>query len=783
MHNKFYAIINITGLTLGLVIGIFMLLWVQDEFSFDSFNKNAEKIYKVDIVAGTGISRQIFNNIIAPVATFAKNEIPEVKNAVRITSIGDAPFQYKDKVFFESNFAFTDPSYFSVFDFKLIRGNPKNPFPDINSLVITESTAKKYFGDENPIGKTVIMGQNEPCQVSGVIADYPPNSSFQYHVLLPMARLNYLSYIKNSRSYDGKTIVPSMDADWSNFGFETFLLLKHDVNLKALEKKLQAIHERNKPEDAPVPYLVQPLIKMHLFRADGTDGGYSTVRTLTIVAVMILIIACINYVNLSTARSLLRAKEVSMRKIIGAGKSQLFIQFIIETGVLFIAAAALSLILMFLLLPYFNNFSGKQIAFNLSDTDVWFCILVSFVGTLLASSIYPAMLLSSFEPLKALKGRISGSIGNVNFRRVLVVVQFATSIILIIGTLVISKQLSYIRNKDLGYDKEHVFAFTLRNDMQEHYDAVKNDLLKYPAIVGITHAGRDIVNNGGGATGDNDWDGKPANSNLWFNLIPADEQFIPFFKMDVIQGKNFTGAVADSSHFLINETAAKEMGITDPVGKRLRIQTVNGTIIGVVKDFNFATVHKKIEPIVFRYQLEHCWRVYIKASGKNIQKAIAAAQTQWKLYNNDIPFNYTFLDDSYTKLYSADQKQGDLFKLFSVVAIMISCLGLLGLTTYSAQVKTREIGIRKVLGASIGQIVNMLAKEFILLILLAIIIAIPIAWYSMNSWLRDFAYKINLTWVSFALSGFGVIVIALVTISFQSVKAAMANPVKSLRSE
>jgi putative ABC transport system permease protein len=783
LHNKFYAAINVAGLTVGLVVGLFMLLWVQDELSFDKFNKNATNIYKVGIVGGTGISKQIFNNIIAPVAPFAKSEIPEVKDAVRIMPLGDAPFKYKDKVFYETNFAFVDPSYFTMFDFNLIKGDKRNPFPDNSSIVITEGTAKKYFGSEDPIGKVVITGQDEQNKVTGVIADYPANSTFQYHVLMPASRFNYLAYVKNKKSYDNKTVVSSMDADWANFGFQTYLLVKGNVNTAALERKLQAIHERNKPEDAPVPYLTQPLLKMHLYKADGTDGGFSTVRTFAIVALMILVIACINYVNLSTARSMLRAKEVSMRKIIGAGKLQLFIQFIVETALLFVIAAVFAFILMYVLLPYFNQFSGKQIAFDLQNYNIWVSITATLLGTLAASSIYPALLLSSFEPLKALKGKVSIGIGNVAFRRVLVVVQFAVSIVLIIGTLVIGNQLSFIRNKNLGYDKENILSFSLRADMPKHFDVIKNELLKNPGILAVTRAGRNIVTDGS-STGDNDWDGKPANSNMWFNQIYADKDMIPFFKMKVIEGANFTGTVADSAHFLINETAVKEMGLKAPViGKRLRIQARPGTIIGVVKDFNFTTVHKKIEPAVFQYQPDYCWRVYIKTTGRDAQKAIAAAQIQWKRYNNDIPFNYAFLDESYTKLYTTDQKQGSLFNLFSAIAILISCLGLFGLATYSAQVKTREIGIRKVLGASVAKIIGLLATEFMVLIVVALIIAMPIAWFAMNNWLQDYAYKINIGWLVFLFAGGGATLIALATISIQSIKAALANPVKSLRSE
>lgn len=781
VSNKFYTAINVIGLTFGLVIGLFMLLWVQDELSFDTFNKKGKDIYRIGIVGGTEASKQIFTYIIAPVSTFAKNQVPEVKDGVRIMNIGDAAFRYKDKVFNEDRVAFTDASYFSVFDFPIIQGDRKNPFPDNNSVVITEKIAKKYFGNESPIGKAIILGRADNFKVTGVVADYPANSSVTCNILLPLSKFNHEAYVKSGRSYNGTTRISSMDADWINFGFETYLLLKPGTDIHKLEKKLQAIHERNKPDDAPVPYLAQPLLNMHLYKADGGDGGISTVRTFAIVAILILVIACINYVNLSTARSMLRAKEVSMRKIIGAGKLQLFLQFMIETTVLFLIATVLAVCLMYVLMPVYNNFSGKQLQLSISNYQVWAYIVLTLVATLAASSIYPALLLSSFEPLKALKGRVTSGIGNAAFRRVLVVLQFTVSIVLIIGTLIIGKQLSFIRNRDLGYDKENVLSFTMQS-MQAHYDAAKAELLRQPGIISVTRASSDIIDYNGW-TGDNDWDGKTAKSNLFFHPIAVDKDFTSFFKIKLKEGALFTGAVADSNHFIVNEAAVAAMGMKDPIGKNLRIQKTKGTIIGVVKDFNYTTVRKKIEPAVLAYNPGSCYRIFIKTTGENAQKAINAAQTTWKQYDNDAPLTYSFLDENFSLLYKTEERTGSLFNVFSALAIVISCLGLFGLATYSAQVKTREIGIRKVLGSSVGGIIRLLASEFVLLIIISILIAVPIAWYSMSKWLQDFAYKIDMTVWVFLLAGGGATLIALATLSIQSIKAALANPVKSLRSE
>ena len=617
--------------------------------------------------------------------------------------------------------------------------------------------------------------------MTGVINDPPNNSSIKFDVFLPLSYLNQMAYVKNSTRYNGTGRIASMDVDWISFNYDTYLLLKPNTNIAKLQKSLQKIHERNKPDDAPVPYIAQPLLNIHLYKADGSDGGIKTVNTFAIVAILILIIACINYVNLSTARSMLRAKEVSMRKIIGAGKAQLFFQFMAETTLMFLIATILAIGLMYALLPYYNQFSGKQLALNLSNYHIWLCIVITLIITLAASSIYPAILLSSFEPLKALKGRLTAGMGNASFRRMLVITQFSASIVLIISTFIIGKQLKYIRDKDLGFNKENVISLSMHGIMP-HYDAVKNELLKQPGIIAVTRSSGNIIDYNNW-TGDNDWDGKPANSNLLFHPMEIDKDFISFFKIRMLQGNAFTGAIADSNHLIVNETAVEAMNMHEPIGKRLRIQTVKGTIIGVVKDFHFSSMRKKIEPAVFMYNTSNGWDMYIKTTGGDAQKAIVATQAIWKQYNSNTPFNYTFLDESFSKLYKTEQQTGVLFNLFASIAIIISCLGLFGLATYSAQVKTREIGIRKVLGASVAGIVKLLALEFMFLILAAIVIAVPVAWYAMSKWLQDFAYRISIEWWLFLIAGLMAMLIAFVTISFQSVKAAIANPVKSLRSE
>lgn len=770
-----YSLINIKGLSLGLAVGILILLWVQDEFSFDRFHKNEKNIYKLENMVGTGSSRQLWTVTASPIGILAKKEIPGVEDAVRISNNGIYKlFKYEDKVFNEQNNFFADPSLFSIFDYPIIHGSASNPYPDDNSVVITESTAKKYFGQDDPIGKVITADDKASFKVSAVVKDFPKNSTFRPDMLFPMTLLAKNAYAGNE---DGK----NLENDFNQFDYYTFLLMKPGFSFNGFTDKLRQIHLRVKPDDVDIEYLLLPLRKMHLYRADGSDGGFSTVRMFIIIAILILVIACINYVNLSTARSMLRAKEVSLRKIVGAGKLQLFLQFILETTVLFLIATILALALIYVLMPLFNKISGKELILNFANYRIWQVILFTIVGTLLISSIYPALLLSSFEPLKALKGKIAARINDVVFRKILVVVQFTFSIVLVAGTIIISNQLSFIRARQLGYDKEHVISCNLM-EMGKHYDAVKTDLLRQPGVTNVTSASVNLIQYGG-HTGNNWWEGKQEGETLMISPMAVDKDFISFFKMQMKEGNVFTGSVNDSTHFILNETAVKAARIENPVGKKFKLQETEGTIIGVVKDFHFASMRQKIEPAIFYYRPQRYYKLYIKTTGQEAPKAIAALETQWKKYNAGFPFTYAFLDDTFNNLYKSEQRTELLYNIFAGIAIFISCLGLFGLAAYTAQVRTREIGVRKVLGAGIAGIIRLLATDFVKLVFVAILIAVPVAWYVMDRWLQDFAYKINIGWTVFAIAGCLAMLVAIVTISFQSIKAAVANPVKSLRTE
>jgi putative ABC transport system permease protein len=777
LKNRFYTLVNLTGLTIGLTVSLLILLWVNDELSYDRFNTNAANIYQINSQIGTGSSTQVWGNTQPPLVDHAIKEVPGVQNAVRIiTNRNYSIFRYQNKILEvgENGVYFVDPSIFKMFDFKLLKGDVNRPFPNDRSIIITETTAKNYFGDADPIGKVLVADNKDNYTVAGVMADFPENSTIK-------ADMFFSIELKRKQPPVGGS-AKSMDEEWNNYYATTFMQLQPGVQPQTVMDKLTqtSLKHLSGPEDSKLKYLAQPLANIHLYRPDGNSSGMQTVRVFVIVAVLILLIACINYVNLSTARAMLRSKEVSVRKIIGAEKKQLFMQFLIETLLFFFIAVILSFVLIYLLMPLYNDISGKQMHFNLLDSGVWKVLGTTIAAILLAASIYPALLLSSFKPVNALRGKLTLGLGNATFRKVLVVCQFVFSIGLITGTLIINGQLKYIRQKDLGYDKSYVFTFPMRS-MQQNFEAIRAQLLTKPGILDVTSSNDNIIS-ANNTTSDDSWDGKDPNTSFLVHPITVDRYFLNFFKLKMVEGTGFTGITSDSTHFILNETAARESGVKDPVGKPFMVNFIKGTIIGVVKDFHFASLRQKIEPAVFIYK-RSCRRMLIRTTGKDAANTVATVQQNWASYNTGFPFTYNFIDEFYDKLYRTDMRAGTLFSIFTAIAIIISCLGLLGLATYTAQVKVKEIGIRKVLGASVSSITVMLSRDFLALVAWSILIAAPISWFAMNKWLQDFAYRTPIEWWVFVLAGASALLIAFITISSQAIKAALANPVRSLRSE
>jgi len=778
--NKFYSAINISGLAVGLAAGIMLLMWVENELSYDKFIKDYQHIYRLSTQLKSNGENMTWTGVPGPLAVFAKS-MPQVQSTVRTQNLFDQVLSDKDKkkIFDGNSIGIVDSGFFNMFSFQLFKGDKTNLFPNLNSIVITKTIAEKLFNGENAIGKTVNF-YNENFIVTGVLANFPKNSSVKYDAIVPMSFLA-ADFTANGGNGDWKTI----DEDLGDFNFTTYVKLNPNASPVKTGQEFSAAYKKARNGDSDASFQLQNLASIHLVSADGNNSALRMVQVFILVIILLLAIAGINYVNLSTARSLIRAKEVSIRKIVGAQKLQLFFQFIVETLVLFCLASVLAIVLIFLLMPLYNSISGERLSFNLSDIKVWEVTGIAVLGTLIASSIYPAVLLSSFKPLESLKGKITSGISMAAFRKALVVFQFTISVVLIVCTIFMGNQMKFIKNKNLGYDKSYVFSVPLPQQAVDHLSAVKAELEKQTSILNVGASDAYNFSNVSSSTGDLDWKTKPANTSLMITQLAADKDFIPAMKIKFTEGKNFTGTPSDSAYYILNETAVKQMGLHSPyVGQSLSFHDNKGTILGVVKDFNFQSLKEKVSPLIFyNYKYHNKNILYVRTTGNHAQDAIAAVKNQYKKYATDTPFSYHFLDQDFEAQYKTDQRTGTLFNVFAGIAIFISCLGLFGLATYTAQVKTKEIGIRKVLGASISGIVKLLSKDFFKLIIVAIIIATPIAWWAINKWLEGFAYRINISWWVFAVAGILSLLIALITISFQAVKAALANPVESLRAE
>lgn len=777
--NKFYTVINISGLAVGLATGIMLLLWVQNELSFDKFNKDYQQIYRLSSRFKSNGEDLTWTGVPGPLSVFAKS-IPGVQSIIRTSSDFDQNLANKErtKIFDGNVVGYVDNGFFNLFNFHFLKGNKAAVFPNINSVVLTRSTAQKLFGNEEAMGKTVEFFKID-FTVTGILQDFPQNSSIRYDAIFPMSLL-----AKNFTENGGNGAWKTIDEDLGDFTFTTYVKLQPNTNPVKTGKTLSALYRKARNGEGEASFQLQNLADIHLISADGNNASLRMVQIFTLVVILLLAIASINYVNLSTARSLIRAKEVSIRKIVGAQKGQLFFQFTVETVLLFCFSTLLAIALIYMLMPLYNDISGKTLSFTLSDANVWKAMIVAVAGTLIASSIYPALLLSSFKPVESLKGKITAGIGTAFFRKALVVFQFAISVILLVCTIIMSSQMQFMKAKDLGYDKSYVFSVPLTQEIVNHLDAVKTELKKQASITDVAVSDAYDLVNVNASTGDLDWAAKPAKSNMMITQISADNDFIPTMKMKFLEGGNFTGTPADSAYYILNETAVKKMGLKQPyVGQQMTFHNVKGTILGVVQDFNFQSLKEKIAPLIFFTNWNNKNILYVRTTAANAQRAIAAVGNQYEKYAGDSPFSYYFLDKTFEAQYKSDQRAGTLFNVFAGIAIFISCLGLFGLATYTAEVKTKEIGIRKVLGASIASVVQLISAGFLKMVLIAIIIAVPVAWWAMNKWLEGFAYRIDISWWAFIIAALIASLIALITVSFQAIRAATVNPVKSLRTD
>jgi len=785
--TRLYTLINLVGLTIGITSCLLIGLFIIHELGYDRFNKNADRIVRMTMQFDEGGKQKT-----AVTGTKAgpqlKRTFPQVESFVRL--INDDPVvKNGGRIYNEKHFLYADSSFFKIFSFKLLSGDAKTALNAPNKVVLTKKTALKYFGNADPLGKMItVNGHVSPKSylVTGIVADAPENSQIKY------------DFIASFTSMEA-----SKSEEWWTANYTTYLLLHDSGQLPDFQRQLNAYmlgvskSELKLPANSPLTYNLEPLLWVHLHSPlDGLEpnGSATTVYILGIIALLILIIACINYTNLATVQSSAKSTEIGIRKVLGAQKSQLFGQFIGESLLLTLIALIFGIILCILFLPYFNQLTGKELTFSLLLRPLpVFAIVVLCITIAFASGGYPAFVLSNAKLISVLKSGLKLSSSGGAFRKSLIVFQFTISVCLIVATIIVLQQLNYIRHKDLGYDKDHVIVVSMDSHVREHYEPIKTEIGRLQGVVSVSGANATptFVQWGDAITADNGH-GK---INLTITALPSDLDFIKTMNMKIIAGTDFTAnefKLMDTANkgkifrysFILNETAAKDLGWTpqQAIGKTID-KGAPGTVTAVIKDFHFSSLHQPIGPMMLFLDTTYTNYYFIKITGQNIPATLTALQKMWKGRVPTMPFEYRFLDEDYNSLYESEQKTAAVFSTFATLAILLACMGLFALSAFATVQRTKEIGIRKVLGANVAAIISLITKDFLKLTFIAVIIASPVAWYIMNRWLQDFAYRINVQGWVFIAAGGSAILIAFITVSLQSIKAALANPVKSLRSE
>ncbi|HWB28748.1 MAG TPA: ABC transporter permease [Chitinophagaceae bacterium] len=791
-RNKIFSLINISGLAIGLACCLLIAVFVYDELSYDKYAPGAAQLYRVDVgVVGNG-NEEVYPNVDVAVGQGMKDAFPEIEAFTRVTGQSQAYVQYKDKQFKEEKLTFADSNFLQMFSIPVIEGDEKNALRDPNSIVITKPFAEKYFGDEEPIGKLLSLNTGQVYKVTGVINEIPANTHFHFDALISLS----------SR--------PDTHPTWSNIGFYTYLRLKKGTDPEKLQAKFpQLVAKYVVPEvqrDMGITlaeaqksvntfrFSLLPVTDIHLHSDTKyeieANGDINYVYIFSALAVFILLLACVNFTNLSTASSAKRAREVGIRKVMGSAKKQLVMQFLTESVLLTVCSMILALGIVGLLLPFFNQVAGKHISFGffvqlpVLCAVLALCLLVGIIA-----GIYPAFFISSFKPVKVLKGASAQGSGRKSvLRSSLVVFQFFVSTALIIATIVVYRQLHYMQDKKLGYDKDQVLVLPDARLLGAGQDAFEQQVLKDNHVIhasisrGAPAAG---VMNGTEIYGHDDATGKDSKE-IHSNIYNIDYDYVPTLGMHIVQGRNFSKEYStDSFGVVINEAAARDLGWGDAnaIGKTIiRSGQHKFKVIGVVADFHYASVKQKIAPLMLLLGSNYGGLI-LKIKTTDVPGFLATLKNEWNSFNAKGPFSYYFLDDKFAALYASEQKTGQIFTSFAIIAIVIASLGLFGLAAFITEQRTKEIGIRKVLGASVQQVLVLVSKEFIYLVGIACLIAIPVTWWAMSVWLQNFAYRVEIAWWVFAVAGTVAVLIALFTVSSQAIKAATANPVKSLKSE
>ena len=771
LRQKGYSVINITGLAIGIACCILILLWVQDELGYDGFHENKDRLFRIVSKGDSEGVSEYYAVTPLPLGPALKQEYPGVEMATRYNAIG-LRFRHGSETQDEKG-TLVDPDFIRMFSFELLDGDLETCLADPFSIVITESLAEKYFATQNPVGEVLTTQAGTDFRVSGVMKDVSHNSHLRFDFLLPFELLARLG-----RDLD----------NWNDVSYFTYVMLSADANVPDVNRMIEETLDKYRERRDSERYL-QPLRDIHLrshfkFDMEG-HGDIRYVYIFSLAAALILMLACINFMNLATARSGGRAKEVGIRKVVGAHRGHVIRQFLGESMLLTLLAFLVSLALVRLLLPVFNVLSGKPLVFDLRlDPALYVGLLGIVLFTGLLSGSYPALVLSGFQPVKVLRGRLRTGGKGVLFRRILVVTQFSLSIILVIGTLVIYNQIHYLKNANLGFATDHLIHIPMSREVYESYEALKTELLRNPGILNVTAVDLLPIYEGSG-TSNAEWEGKPSDFTLQMRIGAVDFDFLETFELGMVQGRFFSKEVTTDSTegFVLNEAAIKAMGLKDPIGKRFGWKDRPGRIIGVIQDYQLRTLHHEVEPLALF--VDQSWLTFlcVKLDAKNVPQSLALIKNTWGKYSPQDPFKFRFFDEDIETLYRGEERIGSLFKYFTLLALFVSSLGLFGLASYLVEQRTKEIGIRKILGASVPKIWLLLSQEFFKWVAIANLIAWPAAYSVTELWLQSFANRAGFTPRVFFLSGALSFTVAAAAIGYQSIRAAFSNPVKSLRYE
>ncbi|HET6540264.1 MAG TPA: ABC transporter permease [Chryseolinea sp.] len=770
---KGYTTINLSGLVVGLVSCLFIALWVLDEVNMDKFHEKSDRIYKVWRNMTQQGGEVITNRYIPqPLEIVLKNEYPEVEDVAMVTWEMESLFRKDDKTSYETGF-YASPGFFKIFSFPFLAGNPLTALNDIHSVAISERLARSYFGDNwrDAVGQIFRIDERQEFTVTGIFANQGSNSSFRFDWIIPSSE-----FLQRNKWVES----------WYNGGSQIYFSLKQGADIEAVRKRAEQEVNKHTDGSADEPIYLQLFSETYLnetFENGIPIGGrIQYVRILTAVGLFILLIACINFMNLSTARSSTRAKEIGVRKVMGARRTSLSGQFFTESFFYALGSGLIAILIVYLTLPYFNTLTGKSIVMDLTDPLIAVGIIGIVIITGLLSGSYPALLMSSFGIINSLKGKAKHRSGEGQMRQVLATLQFAISIFLICGSIVVSKQVSYILNKDLGLRKENVMMVGLESELQRKNDAYRTELLRIPEVKNVTFTSGNPISYHS-STGGASWEGKDPNAVIEINVMSIGDDFYETTGIRVAEGKAFSGNLAtDSLYFMVNEVLADLMGPGSPVGKKLSCWGINGTIIGLVRNFHMSSMYDQIAPLIIRYDPNNTRVALIRTQGST-QEAIGQVEQVTRKLNPAFPFRYQFMDEEYARSYSSELAVSTLLNYFALVCIFISCLGLLGLSSFAADQRAKEIGIRKVLGAGVLNLVLLISRDYVRIMVVACVLAIPVSYYYLQQWLNSFAFRMDLSIAFFSFAGMLAILLGGLTVGFKSFRAAVANPRDTLKEE